>query len=471
MDWIKCITSRLLRQAGRQAGVTLIETVFAIAIFGLVSTAIIGVITSATAADGFSRQKTIALQLAQQQIEYVRQLGYRGICIQGGNPPCPAGTVGISPSQSKWVMGLRYNLSTTIKWVDDPVSGGFSTQANYKQIRVVITRATDEKVLSTITTYVSSATRETLGGINNAVVNVKAVDYGKTDKPPLGGVTIRMTNSTTGYNASDTTDSTAGSADFGQVTFAAVAPTTLTTEYYDVTAELLNWETLKEDLPTSPGASTHFQLAPSDTQTRTVNLYRPCSIYVHIKDEATGEDYVGHATVKISSPRGSETFTTETGYVPVADTLAGEKVVPGSGYSVTVDTPDYRHGELTNLTVPENYASGLLSSTFNVTLATIPVPQNAALTVTVRRIRHSYTDCEDGTALSGASVTISDPGQTPPYSQSHNTDSSGQWTFNEIPLGTYDISARYWSWGRWRTGGLSDVPVTTDTDVCVPIIY
>lgn len=471
MDWIKCITSRLLRQAARQAGVTLIETVFAISIFGLVSTSIIGVITSATAADGNSRQKTIALQLAQQQVEYVRQLGYRGICIKYGNPPCPASTVGISPSQSKWVMGLRYNLSTSVKWVDDPVSGGFSTHANYKRIRVVVSRATDGKVLSTITTYVSSTTREALGGINNAVVNVRAVDYGKTDKPPLGGVTIHMTNTTTGYNASDTTDSTEGSAGFGQVTFAAVAPTTQTTEYYDVTADLLNWETLKEDLPASAGATTHFQLAPSDTQTRTVNLYRPCSIYVHVKDEATGEDYMGHATVKISSPRGTETFTTETGYVPVTDTLAGEKVVPGSGYSVTVDTPDYRHGELTNLTVPENYASGLLSSTFNVTLATIPVPQNATLTVTVRRIRYPDTDCEDGTALWGASVTISDPGQSPPYSQSHDTNLSGVWAFADIPLGTYDISARYRSGGRWRTGGLSDVPVTTDTGVCVPILY
>ena len=51
MDQIKCITSRLLRAARHEAGVTLIETLFAIVIFGIVSTALIGVLTSATAAD------------------------------------------------------------------------------------------------------------------------------------------------------------------------------------------------------------------------------------------------------------------------------------------------------------------------------------------------------------------------------------------------------------------------------------
>ncbi|HEY4976283.1 MAG TPA: type II secretion system protein, partial [Gaiellaceae bacterium] len=66
MDWIKCITSRLLRVARREAGITLIETIFAIAIFGIVSTALIGVITSAAAADRNARQRSIALELAQQ---------------------------------------------------------------------------------------------------------------------------------------------------------------------------------------------------------------------------------------------------------------------------------------------------------------------------------------------------------------------------------------------------------------------
>jgi type II secretory pathway pseudopilin PulG len=474
VDWIKCITNRLPRAARREAGITLIETVFAIAIFGVVSTSVIGVLTSATAADGFARQKTIALQLAQQQIEYVRQLNYANVCIVGGNPSCPSGTTGIPPTQEKWVMGLRYTLTTRVKWVNDPVSGGFSTNANYKQVRVIVSRARDGTELSRIATYVSSATRDSLGGINNAVINVRAVDFGIADHPLLGDVAINLSDSSTGFNANDTTDSATGSTTFGTVTFAAVEPTT--SDYYNIVASHPpNYRTLKEDLPTAPGASTHLQIAPSATETRTVNLYKPCSIYVHVIDESTGLPYLGTAYVTIYSSRGSQTFTTTNGYVQVVapgDTLAGELIVPlDGGYSITVDTPNHRHGELMHQTVPEDYANNILSSSFDVTLGTVPVPQNATLTVIVRHTRSDHTACTSGSLPPPeASVTITDPSQSPPNHTPTSTDGE-QWVFADIPLGTYDIAVSYRDGWRTRRGSLPDVPLTEDTTVCVPVIY
>jgi len=478
VDWTKCITNRLLRAVRREAGITLIETVVAIAIFGIVSTSIIGVITSATAADGRSRQKTIALELAQQQIEYVRQLAYPDICVAGGNPSCPTTTppappiLGIAPIQEKWVMGLRYKLVTSIKWVNDPVAGGFSTYANYKQVRVTVSRARDDLQLSSVTTYVSSATRDPLGGINNAIINVKAVDFGIPDHPLIGGVTIGLADTTTGFSASDTTDSATGSTSFGTVTFPAVKATSGSSEYYNLTASFPpEYVTLKDDLPTTPGAQTHLQIAPSATETRTINLYKPCSIYVHVIDQSTGADYVGSATVTISSSRGSQTFSTMNGYVQIlaSDTLAGEHVVPlDAGYSISVDTPTHRHGELPNQTVPSDYPNNVLSSTFNVTLATVPIPQNATLTVLVRHTRSQSADCFGGDPLSGATVTITDPAQ--PLEMRHNTV-SGQWVFADIPFGSYSFAVTYQDGWRTRRGSLPSQPLTADTTVCVPVIY
>jgi hypothetical protein len=207
-----------------------------------------------------------------------------------------------------------------------------------------------------------------------------------------------------------------------------------------------------------------------------VNLYRPWSIYVHVIDQSTGSDYVGTVTVTISSARGTEKFITTNGYVPItaSDTLAGEHVVPiDGGYSISVDTPGFRHGELTNLTVPSDYVHGLLSSTFNVTLATVPVPQDATVIVKARHIRHSHDDCMSGTALSGASITIIGD-QTPPYSQTHNTDTTGQWTFSDTPLGIYNINASYKDGSRTRTGGLTGQSVSVKDNIytfCVPLVW
>ena len=470
MDWIKCIASRLRRAGRRQAGVTLIETVMAITLFGIVSTSMITMLTSATAADGLAREKSIALELAQQQVEYIRQLGYVNAGTASGNP---AGIV--EPTQSKRVMGLWYTLSTEIKWVNDPLPSGFVTHANYKRILVIVSRTSDDKELSRVATYLSSSTRDPLGGLNNAIINVQAKDYVTNDL--LGGVTIDLTRPPSSFSASDTTDNVTGSPTFGQVTFPALAATG-STEYYEIRASQDGYETLNEDLPENDSlhATSSIKLDPSDTKSPTLRLYKPCSITVRIIDQSTGLTYnTGSATVTISSPRGSQAFTTTNGYVSLstADTLAGEPIVPGSNYSITVDTPTHRHGELTSQTVPFNYQAGNLNSSFEVTLGTEIIPQTATLTVNVRRIRHSYDHCEDSTEyIQNADVTINDPGQSPPYSgHIPYTNANGQAIFSDIPLGTYDIYAHKWISGADRPKGLADQPLTDNLSVCIPLMW
>lgn len=453
MDWTKCITNRLLRVARREAGITLIETVLAIAIFGIVSTSLIGVLTSATAADSRARQKTIALELAQQQMEYVRQLNYSDAGTQDGNPPG-----NVLPVQKKQVAGLWYTLTTSIRWVSDPIPSSFATSANYKRVRVVVSLTSDGKVLSTVSTYLSNAARDKLGGIDNAIANIIAEDYKTHQRLP--GVTIELTNGA--FHSGEVTDQT------GVATFPGLDPTQ-GSEHYEAIASLSGYTMFKGDLPAL------FTLEPSGTGGTTVHLYKPSSIYVNVTDGPDGPPFPG-ATVTITSSRGSTKSVTTDGSgqarVVAPDTLddaspEGEAIYPDSGYSITASADAgngcRRTGELlANQTVPDDYPTNL-SSTFEVSLGTDLVDCPVDLTVNVRRVR-SWNTCETSTTnLPYYWVSL-----TPAAAPQIKTPASGQVVFHGIPEGPYNIKAV----GASRNGSLNGVVVdATHTVYCVPVNY
>ncbi len=469
MDWIKCIRNRLLRAARHEAGITLIETILAIVIFGIVSTSTIGVLTSATAADGNSRQRSIALELAQQQVEYIRQLNYMNAGVVGGNP----GGV-VQAVQSKWVTGLRYTLTTRIKYVTDPIPASYVSSANYKQVRVIVARASDDKELAMVQTYVSSPTRAYSGGLNNGLINVTTQDYWTHDL--LGNVQIQLTKTWDGsFSAGDITDPTTGVPSFGQVTFQGLeeTPASPTPGYYDVDAALTGYTVLAEDQPpsdpTDPATAGHLALARNGTTNTTIRLYHPCTITVHVIDGNNPPQLYtdGQATVTISSPRGSQQFQTSNGVVGPLTTLFGEQIVPGTDYQVDVatTTPYVRHVVLPGLPVPINYAGGDYTSLLEVTLPAYVPPQIANVTVTVRK-----TSCPSGALQSSATVKIvwlDDPSDSG-HNFTGTTNSSGVKVFTGVPFETYDIRATKGS-RPTLSGALPNTVISGDVSLCVSI--
>lgn len=465
MDWKKCIASRLLHGARQQAGISLVETVMAISLFGLVSTSLITVLTSATVADGLARQRSIALELAQQQVEYVRQLNYSDAGTDGGNP---AGSV--PPSQKKQVAGLWYELNTEIKWVNDPTPSSFSAYAHYKRVRITVSRVRDGRLLSTVTTFISNAARDALGGIDNAVANIIAEDYATHERLP--GVLITLTKDT--LETTELTDST------GVATFPALEPTE-TGEYYEAHAEFSGYDMYKGDIPAN------FTLEPSGTGGTTVHLYKPSVLNVTLTDGAGGPVYTaGEGTVTLTSVRGStKTNTTTTGTTSFTtlddETAEGESLFPDSNYTLTVkaEVPGgCRVGSsaVNPLTVPEDYPDKL-ETDVEVPLEPdvvpcVEAPTTATLIVNIRRLR-SYCDqpgeCWD-CPLSPYSYTVTiddDPDQAPPYSESLTAPSgSGVATFDDIPIGTYDIRAVR-SWGSPKTLQDVAVPTADERGVCI----
>jgi type II secretory pathway pseudopilin PulG len=489
VDWIKCIANRLLRAARHEAGITLIETVFAIAIFGIVAMSLIGVLTSATAADGLARQRSIALELAQQQVEYTRQLDYTHLGVSGGNPN--GVVVGTTTKQ---VMGLWYTLKTTVKWVNDPVSGLTPTSANYKRVRVIVTRKTDNKELARSYAYVSSSTRAPNGGLDYGVINAIVLD--NVLNTPLQNVTVTLSNGASPTStASDVTDEN------GLVTFPALTASNTPNaagSYYDILVSLTDYYPLIEDLPpgcsrlqtcTSPTAANstaenapaHISLSASEqtnTNTETFKIYKPSSITVNILN-SDGSTFTGTATVIIGSdyPRGAQEYTVTGGSLTVArtqaspnDMIGGEYPVSGISYRVgarTVSPTANLFAPLQAKYVPDSgtYPASP-SSTFTLTLGSTPIVPKSC-TITVR------TPTTSGSLVSGARVDAVDGASDPvdSYDTGTTNNPSGQVVLM-LPAGTdWDIWASKSGVGTTGIGHLADktVPSSGTCAFTVPI--
>ena len=497
MDWVKCITCRLLAAARRQAGFTLIEVIFAISLFGIVSTSIITVLTSATTADGLARDRSIALELAQQEVEYVRQLSYMNAGTVGGNP---AGVV--IATQQKQVMGLWYTLKTRIRWVNDPVPTSFATYANYKQVRVTVTRNSDNKQLARVYTYLTSATRQAYGGANNAVINITVNDF--VLNSPLVGASVNLYDGPSAP-ASDITDET------GTVTFPGLTPNPTSgnaSYYYDILASLAGYTTLWEDTlqSVSPGVAVpsntssiaesikagHVQLSDSETQNVTLLLYKPATINVSLLNLGGTTAYTGPACVSVGAPgpnrgsqeyveNGASSYAITTMPVSYPGNTVTEPLVPATyvvaartftgattaNVCTTTSSQTMTFAPLATKAVPDNYTGGVLTSSFPLTLNYTPTSANlkAKVQVTAR------SSCSSGSTISGARVDFRD-GNTSGVFMTATTNSSGIATFYNVPYQTgYNVLA----WTKTVHGTLANQTVSSTApsgnppNICIPV--
>ena len=144
---------------------------------------------------------------------------------------------------------------------------------------MVIRSNRNNAVLTSIVTYVAPPGRAPFGGVNNAIINVTVSDMGLTTNNALAGALVNLT---TGPSAplSDTTDST------GLVTFPGLTanPTSGPQAYYDLAASKAGYITYVADR--SPNTPAHLQVAPSETASRTIRLYKPATINVALTNSS-----------------------------------------------------------------------------------------------------------------------------------------------------------------------------------------
>ena len=316
---------RLPRSRG-EGGFTLIEAVFAMVLFAGLAAAMAGLLTSAISGNKLSRQRTIADQVAMEQIESIRRLDYEDVGTILGNPP---GTWPATTSVN--VAGFDATVTVQIRYIDDPTPTSYETTANYKRVIVTVRRDSDNRVLAREVTYVAPTSRTPFGGVNLAIIEPLVIDYGLN--VPVEGVTVDLL---TGPDAprSDVTDAT-GAVSFKKLTPNATA--NCPSDCYDLTADLPGYVQLD--------APTRINVGPGQTATPTIQIYRPSTINLDLRNSGGGQ-LTGTAFVKLTSARNGITQTfTVTGGTAAITTVAGEPIVPSVQYTAeawTTGTPSVR---------------------------------------------------------------------------------------------------------------------------------
>lgn len=108
------------RSQDKQAGFTLVEMVVALGVFSIIAISILGLYSTLVSSTVVMKQKSIALSLANNQVEYLKSLPYTNLAVSGGSiysaNPIPSST-------TKTVNKFTYTVKTSINHVDDAFDG------------------------------------------------------------------------------------------------------------------------------------------------------------------------------------------------------------------------------------------------------------------------------------------------------------------------------------------------------------
>ncbi len=180
-----------------ESGFTLIETIIGLTIMMLMITAVVGLFVDNLHVLTIGKARAIGLQLANEQMEYLRDLPYQSAATVGG-AIYPPGT--IADTQTMIRGGYTFWVQTEISYVDDPYDGnaagtivGKPTDLNsgdYKkaQVTVRMRNATGTKVAQ-LTTDIAGKAAETAS--NTGVISVKVID---ANGQPVANASVHIYN-------------------------------------------------------------------------------------------------------------------------------------------------------------------------------------------------------------------------------------------------------------------------------------
>ena len=219
------------------------ETLVAAAFFIVFSLAIYQLYAKVIELSGNIRIKTIATQVASEQIEFIRNLQYSNVGTTSG---IPSGVV--PPSKTVTKNGITFSVDTIIRNIDLPADGTLggtpndTSPADNKLAFVEVT-CIGCKVPITVkyTTTIAPKSLETENG-NGALV-IKVID---ANGLPVVGATVNVQNSST----SPTIDFTDSTDNYGVLTVVDAPPAN---ESYHITVSKSDYSTEQTYVPGGAG--------------------------------------------------------------------------------------------------------------------------------------------------------------------------------------------------------------------------
>lgn len=119
------------------SGFTLVETLVAVLILGLLFAAVSTILHQILQNVGETRVRAVALSIAQNKMEIVRNLPYNQVGISGGIPQGP-----IQPTETITLNSQNFTVTTSVIYIDDPFDGIAPSDllnTDYKRARVEVT--------------------------------------------------------------------------------------------------------------------------------------------------------------------------------------------------------------------------------------------------------------------------------------------------------------------------------------------
>lgn len=131
----------ILKKIKSKNGFSILEVVSAVFIFSIVTISIYGSFSAGLKSLAQSKHRIAATELANEKMEIIRNMNYADIGTQGGIPS------GVLPqNETVWKSNQKFNVRTTIVYVDDPLDGLNPDDSNgvsrdYRKVRVEVTWA------------------------------------------------------------------------------------------------------------------------------------------------------------------------------------------------------------------------------------------------------------------------------------------------------------------------------------------
>lgn len=266
-----------MKYPNKQQGTTLIETLIAAAFFVVFSLAIYQLYAKVVELSSRIRIKTVATQIASEQIEFIRNLAYSDVGIVSG---IPSGVVPAVKSVTR--NGVSFSVNTIIRNLDLPADGtlggtpnDMSPADNKLAVIEVVCTSCAVPLSVEYTTAVAPKSLETENG-NGALV-IKAIDGSGL---PVAGATVLIQNDSVvpNINFSDVTDSS------GVLTIVDAPPST---EEYHITVSKNGYSTEQTYVPgevTNPNpVKPHITVADNTVSQATFSIDQNSSIDLRVQ--------------------------------------------------------------------------------------------------------------------------------------------------------------------------------------------
>lgn len=180
----------------RSHGFTLLESLVGVAIVAIMAVAVVSVFSANIVTMNLSQSRATGLALANEKMEYLRDLPYDSLATQHG-AIYPAGTIADSETVTR--NNASYRVETLIRYIDDPFDGNIDGTIagkpkdlypyDYKQAEIEVFTAKTNVKVAKLTTNIAAKAAETSS--STGILRAKVQD---ANGQPVADATVKITN-------------------------------------------------------------------------------------------------------------------------------------------------------------------------------------------------------------------------------------------------------------------------------------